>query len=167
MYINAYYTDVNWYQLSSPRTWNSTLVTFFPTVRVKPRLLPPLQLLCTTPYLPSSANIQTSEKLALLDHHAATAGNFLRRFGATYSTHMLSRNVGGELPPERARFSSTSRPKPEITWFFFLNSLFNFVLSQLPYFSIYNAHLMYNAHPKLFRHSFWCIDNAHDVFFDR
>jgi hypothetical protein len=26
---------------------------------------------------------------------------------------------------------------------------------------------MYNAHPKLFRHSFWCIDNAHDVFFDR
>ena len=37
----------------------------------------------------------------------------------------------------------------------------------LPYFSIDNAHLMYNAHPKSFRHSFWCIDNAHDVFFDR
>ena len=37
----------------------------------------------------------------------------------------------------------------------------------LPYFSIDNAHLMYNAHPKLFRHSFRCIDNAHDVFFDR
>ena len=35
------------------------------------------------------------------------------------------------------------------------------------YFSIDNAHLMYNAHPKLFRHSFWSIDNAHDVFFDR
>ena len=34
-------------------------------------------------------------------------------------------------------------------------------------FSIDNAHLMYNAHPKLFRHSFWCIDNAHDVFFYR
>ena len=34
-------------------------------------------------------------------------------------------------------------------------------------FSIDNAHLMYNAHPKLFRHSFWCIDKAHDVFFDR
>ena len=32
---------------------------------------------------------------------------------------------------------------------------------KLPYFSIDNAH------PKLFRHSFWCIDNAHDVFFDR
>jgi hypothetical protein len=27
----------------------------------------------------------------------------------------------------------------------------------LPYFSIDNAH------PKLFRHSFWCIDNAHDA----
>ena len=25
---------------------------------------------------------------------------------------------------------------------------------ELPYFSIDNAHLMYNAHPKLFRHSF-------------
>ena len=33
----------------------------------------------------------------------------------------------------------------------------------LPYFSIDNAHLMYNAHPKLFRHSFWCIGNAHDA----
>jgi hypothetical protein len=32
----------------------------------------------------------------------------------------------------------------------------------LPYFSIDNAHLMYNAHPKLFRHSFSCIDNAHN-----
>ena len=38
---------------------------------------------------------------------------------------------------------------------------------KVPYFSIDNAHLMYNAHPKLFRHSFWCIDNVHDVFFDR
>ena len=38
---------------------------------------------------------------------------------------------------------------------------------QVPYFSIDNAHLMYNAHPKLFRHSFWCTDNAYDVFFDR
>jgi hypothetical protein len=34
---------------------------------------------------------------------------------------------------------------------------------KIPYFSIDNAHLMYNAHPKLFRHSFWCIDNAHDA----
>ena len=39
--------------------------------------------------------------------------------------------------------------------------------TSVSYFSIDNAHLMYNAHPKLFRHSFWCIDNAHDVFFDR
>ena len=39
--------------------------------------------------------------------------------------------------------------------------------TKLPYFSIDNAHLMYNAHPKLFRHSFWCIDNAHGVFSDR
>jgi hypothetical protein len=31
------------------------------------------------------------------------------------------------------------------------------------YFSIENAHLMYNAQPKLFRHSFWCIDKAHDA----
>ena len=42
-----------------------------------------------------------------------------------------------------------------------------FTARHLPYFSIDNAHLMYNAHPKLFRHYFWCIDNAHDVFFDR
>ena len=28
---------------------------------------------------------------------------------------------------------------------------------QLPYFSIDNGH------PKLFRHSFWCIDNVHDA----
>ena len=34
----------------------------------------------------------------------------------------------------------------------------------VPYFSIDNAHLMYNAHPKLFRHSFWCIDNAMTYF---
>jgi hypothetical protein len=33
----------------------------------------------------------------------------------------------------------------------------------IPYFSIDNAHLMYNAHPKLFRHSFLCIDNEHDA----
>jgi hypothetical protein len=30
-------------------------------------------------------------------------------------------------------------------------------------FFIDNAHLMYNAHPRLFRHSFWCIDNAPDA----
>jgi hypothetical protein len=35
--------------------------------------------------------------------------------------------------------------------------------SKVQYFSIDNAHLMYNAHPKLFRHSFLCIDNAHDA----
>jgi hypothetical protein len=34
---------------------------------------------------------------------------------------------------------------------------------QLPYFSIDNAHLMYNTHSKLVRHSFWCTDNAHDA----
>jgi hypothetical protein len=34
---------------------------------------------------------------------------------------------------------------------------------KIPYFTIDNAHLMYKAHPKLFRHSFWCIDNAHDA----
>ena len=34
-------------------------------------------------------------------------------------------------------------------------------LMEVPYFSIDNAH------PKLFRHSFWCIDNVRDVFFDR
>jgi hypothetical protein len=34
---------------------------------------------------------------------------------------------------------------------------------KIPYFSIDNAHLMYNANPKLFRHSFRCIDNAHDA----
>jgi hypothetical protein len=34
--------------------------------------------------------------------------------------------------------------------------------TDIPYFLIDNTHLMYNAHPKPFRHSFWCIDNAHD-----
>jgi hypothetical protein len=38
-----------------------------------------------------------------------------------------------------------------------------FDTAELLYFSIDNAHLMYNAYPKLFRHSFWCIDNAHDA----
>jgi hypothetical protein len=33
----------------------------------------------------------------------------------------------------------------------------------IPYFSIDNSHLMYNAHPKLFRRSFWCIDNPHNA----
>jgi hypothetical protein len=49
--------------------------------------------------------------------------------------------------------------------------LLNFVLRlsyiyigpQIPYFSIYNAHIMYNAQPKLFRHSFRCTNNAHDA----
>jgi hypothetical protein len=36
-------------------------------------------------------------------------------------------------------------------------------LQKVPYFLIDNAHLMYKAHPKLFRNSFWCIDNAHDA----
>jgi hypothetical protein len=43
-------------------------------------------------------------------------------------------------------------------WLYFQN-----IKMKLPYFSIDNAHLIYNAHPKLFRHSFWCIDNAHDA----
>jgi hypothetical protein len=42
-----------------------------------------------------------------------------------------------------------------------ISTLNNF--SKLPYFSIDNANLMYNAHPKLFRHSFLYIDNAHDA----
>jgi hypothetical protein len=34
---------------------------------------------------------------------------------------------------------------------------------KMSYSSIDNGHLMYNAYPKLFRNSFWCIDNAHDA----
>jgi hypothetical protein len=34
---------------------------------------------------------------------------------------------------------------------------------QLLYFSIDNAHLMHNAHPKLFRHFLLCIYNARDA----
>jgi hypothetical protein len=41
-----------------------------------------------------------------------------------------------------------------------VHHLFPILASYLPYFSIDNAHPRYNAHPKLFRHSFWCIDNA-------
>jgi hypothetical protein len=37
------------------------------------------------------------------------------------------------------------------------------LMINLPYFSIDNAHLMYKAHPKHFRHFFWCIDNARDA----
>jgi hypothetical protein len=37
------------------------------------------------------------------------------------------------------------------------------VFGNLPYFSIDKTHLMYNAHPKLFWHSFWCTDNVHDA----
>jgi hypothetical protein len=40
-------------------------------------------------------------------------------------------------------------------------SVINSWWNQLPVFSIDNAHLIYNAHPKHFRHSFWCVDNAH------
>jgi hypothetical protein len=36
-------------------------------------------------------------------------------------------------------------------------------LTKIPYFLIDNTHLMYNVHSKLFQHSFWCIDNAHDA----
>jgi hypothetical protein len=36
-------------------------------------------------------------------------------------------------------------------------------INDIPYFSIDNAHLLYKAHPKLFRHFFLCIDNAHDA----
>jgi hypothetical protein len=31
------------------------------------------------------------------------------------------------------------------------------------YFSVDNTHLKYNAHPRLFQDSFWCIDNVHDA----
>jgi hypothetical protein len=38
---------------------------------------------------------------------------------------------------------------------------FQSVISNLsPYFSIDNVHLIYNAHPNFFRHSFCCIDKA-------
>ena len=33
-------------------------------------------------------------------------------------------------------------------------NIFCLIEIYIPYFSIDNAHLMYNAHPKLFRHSF-------------
>jgi len=55
----------------------------------------------------------------------------------------------------------------ESTKEFVVNAIYTFFKFLLPYFSIDNAHLMYNAHPKLFRHSFWCVDNTHDVFFNR
>jgi len=36
----------------------------------------------------------------------------------------------------------------------FISSMLPGVRKTIPYFSIDNAHLMYNGHPKLFRHSF-------------
>jgi hypothetical protein len=44
----------------------------------------------------------------------------------------------------------------------FMEGIWNAIM-KLPYFSIDNMHLMYNAHPKPFLHSFLCIDNAHDA----
>ena len=49
---------------------------------------------------------------------------------------------------------------------FMLQVVYIGLLLLLPYFSIDNARLMYNTHPNLFRHSFCCIENAHDVFFE-
>jgi hypothetical protein len=37
------------------------------------------------------------------------------------------------------------------------------LLRYIPYFSINNSQLIYNAYPKRFRHSFWCIDKARDA----
>jgi hypothetical protein len=44
-----------------------------------------------------------------------------------------------------------------------IGNLFLIDSVNIPYFSIDNAHLMYNAHPKFFRNFFWCVDNAHDA----
>ena len=52
-------------------------------------------------------------------------------------------------------------------WVTYVYEMVSLNSSVITVFSIDNAHLMYNAHPKLFRHSFWCIYNSHDVFFDR
>jgi hypothetical protein len=37
----------------------------------------------------------------------------------------------------------------------FINISYMACTRKLPYFSVDNAHIMYNAHPKLFRQSFW------------
>jgi hypothetical protein len=55
---------------------------------------------------------------------------------------------------------------PNLTWDFpttWCSTPLRYRGSILPYFSIDNAHLTYNTHPKLFWHSFWCIDNAHEA----
>jgi hypothetical protein len=51
---------------------------------------------------------------------------------------------------------------PFVTILSYITYLYSivFFFFNIPYFSIDNAHLMYNAHPKPFWHSFWCIDNA-------
>ena len=85
--------------------------------------------------------------------------NFLGDLNSAYFAGEISRPVLSPstiLPPPSAHCAFTPARKNT-----------GYVSKILPYFSIDNAHLMYNAHPKLFRHSFWCIDNAHDVFFDR
>ena len=47
------------------------------------------------------------------------------------------------------------RVKEEIKFLYIKNVHFDaYMVINIPHFSIDNAHLMYNAHPKLFRHSF-------------
>ena len=67
----------------------------------------------------------------------------------------------------------TALPLPAIPVLFLVSEkIINSVPCLLPYFSIDDAHLMYNAHPKLFdvpfdvsitRMTYFLIDNAHDA----
>ena len=60
---------------------------------------------------------------------------------------------GGGLPVRPDR-NQASKPLPQHGTYGQCLLPLLMILYVLPYFSIDNAHLMYNAHPKLFRHSF-------------
>ena len=122
------------------------------------------------PKTPSGIEPATFRFVAKRLNHCATAvPSIQQRFIKTshfvyiYSTHHR------ELKVDCNTFFTSLWDLAELFTFFSLlfRLLYWNIWGRLPYFSIYNAHLMCNAHPKLFRHSFWCIDNAHDVFFDR
>jgi hypothetical protein len=72
--------------------------------------------------------------------------NCIRMFVRPSFYLFFSPHISTRIPPHRFTSNFILRTFMKFCWGF---------LPHLPYFSIDNAH------PKLFRHSFWCIDNAH------
>jgi hypothetical protein len=79
-------------------------------------------------------------------------------FGARLKTvHIIPRNTALAKQFIKKETNHQHRHDTDV------DNILNAYSNNLPYFSIDNGHLMYNAQPKLFWHSFWCIDNVHDA----